>query len=271
MSNKPALRDHRLKIMEGVLAWEGEIGNARVRKLFDIQPVQASRLLGEFRSLMGDSIVEDGRAKVLKPASPESFRTDISLEEYARNTLASEDINPCMIDARVDLTRVQPTVFAVLRKASLTKTGVGIRYASMANPAFEERTIFPHSIIHIGRRWHVRAWCAKRQNFRDFTLGRIQSALPVVEPAPRTIDDDEAWQEVVMVELAAHRKLSSQQQQLVRAENFSGLETRHLPIRTCLVQYVIQDLRAAIDPEKDLPPEFQIEVVNTAQLKKALF
>lgn len=153
----------------------------------------------------------------------------------------------------------------------MTKTGVAIRYASMTNPAFEERTIFPHSIIHIGRRWHVRAWCVKRQDFRDFTLGRIQSALPVVEPAPRTIDDDEAWQEVVMIELAAHRKLSSQQQQVVRAENFSGLDTRHLPIRTCLVQYAIQDLRAAIDPEKELPPGFQIEVVNAAQLKKALF
>lgn len=271
MSNKPALRDHRLRIMEGVLVWEGEIGNARVRKLFDIQPVQASRLLGDFRSLMGDRIVEDGRAKVLKLVSPETFETDISLEEYARNTLVGEDTNPNVIDARVDLTEVQPTVFAVLRKASLTKTGVVIRYASMTNPEFEERTIFPHSIIHVGRRWHVRAWCTKRQDFRDFTLGRIRSASPIVEPALRTIDDDKGWQEVVMVELSAHRKLSSQQQQVVQTENFGGLETRHLPIRTCLVQYVIQDLRAAIDPEKDVPPEFQIEVVNAEQLKKALF
>lgn len=271
MSNKPSLRDHRLRIMEGVLAWEGEIGNARVRKLFDIQPVQASRLLGEFRSLMGDSIVEDGRAKVLKLASPESFETNISLEEYARHTLAGEDTNPNVIDARVDLTEVQPTVFAVLRKASLTKTGVVINYASMTNPEFEERTIFPHSIIHVGRRWHVRAWCAKRQDFRDFTLGRIQSASPVTETAPRTIDDDEAWQEVVMVELTAHRKLSPQQQQVVRAENFGGLESRRLPIRACLAQYVIQDVRAAVDPEKEVPPEFQIEVVNAEQLKKTLF
>lgn len=271
MSNKPALRDHRLRIMEGVLVWEGEIGNARVRKLFDIQPVQASRLLGEFRSLMGDRIIEDGRAKVLKLTSPVSFETTISLEEYARNTLAGEDTNPCVIDARVDLTEVQPTVFAVLRKASLTKTGVTISYASMTNPEFDERMIFPHSIIHIGRRWHVRAWCAKRHDFRDFTLGRIQSALHVTEVAPRTVDDDEAWQEVVMVKLAAHRRLSAQQQEVVRGENFRGLEVRHLPIRACLVQYVIQDIRATIDPEKEVPPEFQIEVVNAGQLKEMLF
>lgn len=271
MSNKPALRDHRLRIMEGVLVWEGEIGNARVRKLFDIQPVQASRLLGEFRLLMGASIVENGRAKVWKLASPETFETDISLEEYARHTLAGEDTNPNVIDARVNLTEVRPEFFSALRKASLNKTGVVVGYASMKNPEPEERMIFPHSIIQVGRRWHVRAWCAKRKGFRDFTLGRINSISVVAESAPQTIDDDANWQEVVMVELAAHRNLSPEQQEVVRGENFRGLESRRLPIRACLVQYVIQDLRASVDPLKEVPPEFQIEVVNAGQLKRLLF
>jgi predicted DNA-binding transcriptional regulator YafY len=271
MSNKPSLRDHRLRIMEGVLAWEGEIGNARVRKLFDIQPVQASRLLAEFRSLMEGRIIEDGRAKVLRPASPDGIETDISLNEYARQTQADEDAASCIVDARMDLTEVKPVVFARLRKASLSRTGVVISYASMTNPTFEERTIFPHSIIHVGRRWHVRGWCAKRKDFRDFTLGRIKSASPVSEPAPQTIDHDQAWHEVVMIELAAHRKLSIQQQQVVRGENFGGLENRRLPVRACLAQYVIQDLRAAIDPDKEVPPEFQIEVTNPDQLKRTLF
>lgn len=271
MSNKPSLRDHRLRILEGVLAWEGEIGNARVRRLFDIQPVQASRLLAEFRSLMDGRIVEDGRAKVLRPASPEGIETDISLNEYARQTMADEDDGSCIVDARIDLTEVKPVVFALLRKASLSRTGAVISYASMTNPAFDERTIFPHSIIHVGRRWHVRAWCAKRQDFRDFTLGRIKSASPVAKPAPQSIENDQAWHEIVMIELAAHRKLSTQQQEVVRGENFGGLENRRLPVRACLAQYVIQDLRAAIDPEKEMPPEFQIEVTNSEQLKSTLF
>lgn len=271
MSNRPALRDHRLRVMEGVLAWEGEIGNARVRKLFGLQAVQASRLLGEFRLLMGDSIVEDGRAKVLKPAFPESFETNVSLDEYARQTSIGEDTNPCVIDARVDLTEVKPAVFALLRKAALTNTGVVISYASMTNPVFEERTIFPHSIIHIGRRWHVRGWCARRQDFRDFTLGRIQAVSPAPDSAPRTIYEDQAWHEIVLLELAAHRKLSPEQQEVVRRENFNGASDRRLPVRACLAQYVIQDLRAAVDPENEMPPEFQIEVANVDQLKPALF
>lgn len=257
--------------MEGVLAWEGEIGNARVRKLFGLQPVQASRLLAEFRALMGNSIVEDGRAKVLKPVSPESFETDVSLDEYARQTLANEDINPCVIDARVDLTEVRPSVFALLRKAALTKTGVVISYASMTNPVFEERTIFPHSIIHVGRRWHVRAWCARRHDFRDFTLGRIQTAYAVADSAPRMMDDDLAWHEIVLLELAAHRNLSSQQKEVVRRENFSGAADHRLPVRACLAQYVIQDLRAAVDPAKELPPDFQLEITNAENVVPYLF
>ena len=271
MANRPALRDHRLRVMEGVLAWEGEIGNARVRKLFGLQPVQASRLLGEFRALMGDSIVEDGRAKILKPASPETFDSDVSLDEYARQTLAGEDTNPCVIDARVDLTEVKPRIFALLRKAAQTKTGIVISYASMTNPVFEDRMIFPHSIIHIGRRWHVRGWCTRRNEFRDFTLGRIGSAFAVPDTTQHTIDDDSAWQQVVLLELAPHRLLSKQQQEVVMRENFDGADNHRLPVRSCLAQYIIQDLRAAIDPELEKPPQFQIEVTNPEELEPTLF
>lgn len=271
MSNKLALRGHRLQIMIGVLAWEGEIGNARIRKLFGLQPVQASRLLAEFRALMGDRIIEDSRAKVLRPASPDGIETDISLDEYVRQIQTGEDSDSFIVEGRVDLTQVRPAVFALLRKAALNKTGVEISYASMTNPAYETRTIFPHSIVHAGRRWHTRAWCARRQEFRDFTLGRIGVASSANSQAPQTIDQDHAWGQFVMLELAAHRKLSEQQQQVVRNEYFNGMTERRLSVRACLAQYVIQDIRAALDPEKDLPPEFQIEVLNSNQLIDMLF
>lgn len=271
MTNKLALRDHRLKIMEGVLAWEGEIGNARVRKLFELQPVQASRLLAEFRTLMGDRIVEDGRAKVLRSASPNGIETEISLSEYARQTEVCDDVSSCIVDARIDLTEVKPIIFALLRKASLNKAGVVINYASMTNPTYEDRTIFPHSIIHVGRRWHVRGWCAKRQDFRDFTLGRIKSVTAIQEKTSKGIEDDHGWNQIVEIRLAAHRNLSLDQQQIVRSEYFGGTMGRRLSVRACLAQYVIQDLRAAIDPENEVPPEFQVEITNAVQLEKSLF
>ena len=271
MSNRPALRDQRLRIMEGVLTWEGEIGNARVRQLFNLQPVQASRLLADFRALMGSRIVEDGRAKVLRYAVPEEAGSLISLEEYVLHSAAAEGGNPSLIDARADLTDVQPIIFATLRKAVISKTGVKISYASMANPRYAERTIFPHAIVHVGRRWHVRAWCAKRQGYRDFTLGRVRSIEAVPEHAPSDIGSDDGWETIVDLGLQAHRKLSVDQQQVVQDEYFGGTSERRLSVRACLVKYLIQDLRVAINPELDKPPEYQIELKNLSEIKKWLF
>lgn len=266
MSNRPALRDQRLRIMEGVLSWEGEIGNARVRQLFNLQPVQASRLLADFRAMLGDKLTEDGRAKVLRLANPSEFECSVPLDEYVLHTMASEGGNPGLVDARVDLTEVRPEVFAKLRKAVLAKTGVEITYASMSNPEYAMRVIFPHAIVHVGRRWHVRAWCHKRKDFRDFTLGRIRDVKLSDERQPLGIGEDEEWDRRVELELLPHRKLSPSQQQVVRNELFSGADSRLLSVRACLAKYTVQDMRAAIDPEREAPPEYQIEIANASEI-----
>ena len=271
MSNRPALRDQRLRIMEGVLCWEGEIGNARVRQLFDLQPVQASRLLADFRAMLGDKLIEDGRAKVLRLANPGDFECSLPLDEYVLHTMAAEGGNSGLVDARVDLTEVRPEIFSTLRKAVLTKTGVEITYASMSNPVYAKRVIFPHAIVHVGRRWHVRAWCAKRQGFRDFTLGRIRSAEMLREQLPSSNRKDEGWETIVELELQPHHKLSPNQQQVVRNELFAGTSSRLLTVRACLAQYVIQDLRVATDVDRDVPPEYQLEISNIQEIYSLLF
>ena len=255
--------------MEGVLAWEGKVGNARVRQLFDLQPVQASRLLAKFRAYMGNRLAEDTRMKVWRPVDHENMTPDLSLVEYARIVDAADE--SCIVDARIDLTDIRPVLFAALRKAAVTNTGIAITYASMSTPEFHERTIYPHSIVHVGRRWHVRAWCEKRQEFRDFTLGRIRNAVMTQMPSPVTKEIDGAWNRIVDIELAAHHKLDAQQQVVVELEYFGGAKSRRISSRACLAQYAIQELRAATDPENDVPPEFQIEVLNFASLKADLF
>ena len=271
MSKTPNLRDHRLRVMEAVLAWEGEIGNTRVRELFGIQTVQASRLLAEFRALMGDRIYEDGRAKVLKSLNPGALVADFSLDQYIHQIQAAGDAGPHVVDTRIDLTGVRPAVFATLRKAAVSGTGVLITYASMANPTYAERTIFPHALVRVGRRWHARAWCASRNEFRDFTLGRIQSAQAQPERAGHGADADAAWNKMVDMRLVPHRALSPRQQLVVRNECFAGMMGSRQKIRSCLVQYMVQDLRAAVDPLREKPPEFQIEVANAADLAAYLF
>ena len=44
------------------------------------------------------------------------------------------------------------------------------------------RPISPHSLVHAAHRYHVRAFCHHRKDFRDFVLGRIEDAV-VIKPS----------------------------------------------------------------------------------------
>ncbi len=269
MISKSNLLDQRLKIMQSVLAWEGSIGNTRIRQLFGLQLVQASRLLADFRAYMGDQIFEDTKAKVWRPAKHEELIPELSLNEYSRIVESADSL--FLVDARVDLTDMSPTVFSILRQAITAGKGVNISYASMNNPTFHERIIYPHSFVHAGRRWHVRAWCDKNLDFRDFTLGRIRDAILIQKEAPVSKERDDKWKKLVDIELIAHNKLDSERKQVVEVEYFNGNKAKTITSRVCLAPYVIQEIRAAINPQVEIPPEFQIEIANVDELKKILF
>ena len=266
-----SLKSDRLRLMRGILAWEGSIGNTRVRELFSVGLIQASRMLREFRDDMGKAVETAARSRLVVATRPKEIKTDVSLEEYlavAKDSAANREV---LVDHRIDMTKITPHIFALLRQSAVNGTGVEIVYASMANPVPSVRQIYPHTLIQVGRRWHVRAWCAKRGEFRDFNLGRIGKALPLAAKAPKTKADDADWNRTLVLHFIAHRALTPEQQLMVREEFFRGTSGYGLTVCACMAKYVIQDLRAATDPDKQRPPEYQIEVLNTEDLKGVLF
>ena len=273
MPDNNALKNHRLHVMQGVLAWEGELGNSRVRELFDVQLIQASRLLADLKKKLGDQVVlAGGRARAIRPAAPENFPVTMTLGEYSRVTGQADQDQEIIEEARLDFTNVTPNLFATLRQAVITQSGVEIRYASMSNPVPAARIIYPHVLVHVGRRWHVRAWCATRYAFRDFTLGRIHSATSLAGmTAPKDKKDDTAWNTQVTITLIAHSQLGPEQQRVISDEYLGGCTEKRVSSRACLCQYVIQDLRAAVSPDKERPPDYQIEVANIEELRGCLF
>lgn len=273
MPDNNALKNHRLHVMQGVLAWEGEIGNSRVRELFDVQLIQASRLLSDLKKKFGNQVVVvGGRARAIRPADPRTFPATMTLAEYSRVTgLANQD-QEVIEEARLDFTNVPPSLFATLRQAVITRSGVEIHYASMSSPKPAARIIFPHVLVQVGRRWHVRAWCETRKAFRDFTLGRIYSANLLADTtSPKGRSDDTAWNTRVTIKLIAHSQLGPEQQRVISDEYFGGCTEKSVSSRACLCQYVIQELRAAVSPDKERPPDYQIEVANIEELRGYLF
>jgi len=75
----------------------------------------------------------------------------------------------------------------------------------------------------------------------------------------------------VPVRLVAHPDLTPEQEALIRFEYFNNTAARVDTCRGALVSYFIQDVRAAIDPAKQRPPDFQLAVANIEEVRPWLF
>lgn len=255
-----------LSNLETVLTWEGAIDNERIRQLLDVKAVWASRLMGELVKRMGRRARRASAHAPLEFADPRSARR--SPDEYLRIVSHHQDrlVGGFVEDARIDLSAVAPQVFSTLFRAVKHQTGVQIIYRSMSSPAGSERIIFPHAFVRAPRRWHVRAWCAQRLGYRDFTLGRMASAELVDTPNMNPQDGDAEWLRMLELVVVAHPALSIAQQEMIAHEYFPGARAMRLRVRECLASYAIQDLRLALDASKQTPPNYQLLVSNAAKL-----
>ncbi|HEY2394830.1 MAG TPA: WYL domain-containing protein [Rudaea sp.] len=274
MPRSKVIQHARLAAIETLLLWEGEISNVRIRQVFALQPVQASRTLAAYKDAFPDALIEDSARRRYVPSArvrPQLTQGDIS--EYVELLRRCEAGLEPLTDVTVTFATADPRVFATLRSAALLGQGVEASYRSIAHPSGTSRLLFPHAIVRAGRRWHVRAWCASREAFLDFVLGRFVttklSAMPV--PAHGRAAHDETWKERVTLLIAAHRRLDAAQAAVLRAEYFKGATARRITCSGALLPYIVHDLRLAVDPDQETPPDYQLELSNANSLKKWLF
>lgn len=260
--------------METLLLWEGSLDNARVREVFGLQTVQASRMVAAFiAEHKHDVLRATAHAPVVGAEGFKPIYASTEPDEYLRLVaqLRPAEVAPFIEDARIDLAPASAQIYSTLNRACRLQLGVKLRYRSLKNPEGVERIVFPHSLVRAARRWHVRAWCATRQEYRDFALGRIQSSVLTEEHMEDGGAGDLAWHEFTDMVIAPHPALSASQTSLLRDEYLGGRATAHVQVRRALISYVAQDLRLAINPEKDIPPAYQLLLVNASQFPEAFF
>lgn len=271
----------RLRPLLILLTWEGELGRSRVMEVFELSPVRASEWIRELRDLCPDWMAWDsiGRRYLATDALfrvvahqeetrvEEAFASYIALTRMLSLHAKGEEGMHVFPDFNVPSARV----FATLKRSIRESTATVLTYRSMRHPEPHQRTIEPHNLVRAGRRWHVRGYSRENSDFRDFALGRIVSASPTTDTATHGVEDDTAWSTHVEVVLVPHPRLKPQQVELVRFENFGGTSARRQTCRGALVAYLIQDLRAATDLERQHPPDYQIAVANKEDLQPWLF
>lgn len=269
------LRGHqeRLKAVEILLLWEGRVSRPRLAQIFDVHGTVLSRDMAAYAELLPDNCQYDtgSRAYVATPYARPKL-TDGQFAEYevlvGTQALSGLRSGVELITAQQHATYVQHGPFSRIHAAIREGKQVQIEYRSLNNPEAHERTIRPHTFIQAGPRWHVRAYCDRAKEFRDFNLGRISRVDdPTKSLLPRA-GEDEPWDTLITLRLIPHPLLSAAQAQLVRDEYMAGTVARIFEVRLPVSKYLVQAYRAAIDTSSQLPPDFILAVHQPSKLPR---
>ena len=167
--------------------------------------------------------------------------------------------------------RIRPEVLRQVVKACRNKLRLEVDYRSVNAPDTGGRIIVPHSIVHSGMRWHVRAYCEKNNDYRDFVLTRFYGTPETDGQAKHSVEQDEAWNTMVNVCFTPDQRLSPEQQAIVA--NDYGMSDKRLliQVRGALVPYLMQMMRIDINVVAADPRAQQVVIQNMEAVKQWLF
>lgn len=273
----------RYRLIEIVALWEGKLNANHLRDYFGIGRQQASKDINEYCDNIGPgNLTYNLSLKGYEPT--EGFKPVITsgvVDEYLQLVSRNNDLVNTFNDLSLGFNRtfkvplpdfkVRPEVLRVIIRACRKNERIEVDYRSVNAPNKEGRIIAPHSIVHAGLRWHVRAFCEKNQDFRDFVLTRFYETPELVSKAVQSANDDTSWNTLVNVCFKPDERLSNEQKHVV-ATDYGMTDQRLLvQIRGALVPYLLQSMRIDVHTIASDPRAQQIVIENMDGIKQWLF
>lgn len=249
----------RLRTIELIALWEGRLITNQLSDWFGVSRQQASADIQRYISEINpNALTHDPSVKGYVPAP--DFKPVLStghISDYL-NLLNSLNNQPMLhIQEGTTISMVQlpnravrPEVVREVIKACRQNRQLHICYASMENPTPSERVIAPHTLVYSGFRWHLRAWCYKRSQYRDFVLSRIYDTPTLGEPSKHSAEQDGPWQTTIELRLIPNLLLTAEQQALVTHDFAMTSQQLVLTVRQALAQYSLQRYQAAIEEKE---------------------
>jgi hypothetical protein len=269
----------RLEFIEFRLVWEGRINRADIAERFNLTVQQASADLGLYDKIAPQNMEYLRGQKTFVPSAnfapkflkDKADRQLLQLAAICAGLVESRDtwfsVLPPMAAVPMPLHQVETKVVLLALEAIRARKAVEISYQSIERPAPIRRTIEPHALGHDGERWHLRAWCARNSDFRDFVLSRIEG-ISIASLASSDPASDAEWNGYVELVLAPNPGLKDGAKRVVAKE--FGMERGRLKMRmrAALAWYTIRHLNLDLD---DLPPERQkLVLINREDVHLAI-
>lgn len=285
MADWPYRWDHllRYRYIEIISLWEGRLTTGHLTRCFGIGRQQASKDINLYlRDIAPGNIEYDKYLKGYRPADNFEPRvTRGSADEYLHLMTRHEQLmgvfeslpltTASVEQLRLPVRDVSPQILRPLIQASRQNLRLEVDYISLQNPDREGRIIAPHTLVFTGFRWHVRAWCEKNRDFRDFVLSRFRGEAELLDATEHTAADDANWNRRIEVIIAPDPRLSEAQQEVIATDY--GMDNRQLRLETraTLASYLLRLLQLDIDTVHDNPLAQQIVVSNLDEIRPWLF
>lgn len=249
----------RFRLIEIIALWEGRLTTNHLCDAFHIGRQQASRDINKYISLTNqDQLILDRTIKGYRPANNfkplftqgtaheyllmlhQQYNQEETFEFFSWGEAQSTVLN-------VPERAISPSIVRGLIAAARANLRVDIDYVSLSTPEVRGRIIAPHSLVYDGIRWHVRAYCEDKKNYRDFVLSRFRNEPDLMDKSPKMREHDDDWNHQVKLTIAPNPNLSGQQQRIVADDYAMKNQELDIITRKALVNYYIRRMDATQD------------------------
>lgn len=251
---------YRYRLIEVIAYWEGRLTTNHLCNSFGIGRQQASKDINTYlREIAPGNLEYDKQIKGYVPTA--GFKPTVTTgtaDEYLHILSRTKDIahtfegldlgfaNTHML--QVPSRPVDPIILRALVNAAREQKRVDIGYLSLNNPETDGRIIVPHTLVCTPMRWHVRAYCEKNGDYRDFVLSRFRGVPDVIDYSEDGIKNDKAWNTDIELVISPDPRLSALQQKVICHDYGMARKRLTVQCKAALLQYVLQAFK--LDPYK---------------------
>ncbi|WP_239995659.1 helix-turn-helix transcriptional regulator [Nitrincola tibetensis] len=267
----------RLWLIELLAWWEGRVNTSDLVREFQVTRQSASKCINQYLAFQPGSLAYNTHQKVYQSTDafkPLYLNGDVAeYLEWATRHTNTLGLNMHLPYDAVPLPprHIQPEIMRQLVQAIREHRALEVDYVSLTNPDREGRIVVPHSFVKTGLRWHLRAWCEKSQEYRDFVLSRFRGVPELEQVSDKTGEDDHAWHILSEVIFAPDPRLTPAQKDVIQTDYQMENGELRITTRACLIQYLIQEMQVntkMLDPD---PKAQQLVLVNRNDISEWLF
>ncbi len=273
----------RYRLIEIIAQWEGRLTTNHLRDTFGIGRQQASKDINNYLDEVAPGNLEyDKYLKGYKPTA--KFKPKVTkgvVDEYLhllnRNNQLSNTFESLILQVAntevltLPVRNIKPEVIRPIVTAARQCKKIEVDYVSVNNPNREGRIIVPHTLAFTGLRWHVRAWCEKNQDYRDFVLSRFRGTPDIEGESEHNIEGDAVWNKRIAIKIKPDPRLSPEQRAVVGQDYGMTRGMLKIETRAALAQYALQALRIDTHTLNAKPTAQQIIIANFNEIKEWLF